>query len=184
MKTIEAPRSLDDEKVIVHTVDTSKLQRAYPSPKTAKQREYDLARIWHHNQVRRPRHAVLKSTITTTLLFCVMILLFGNLERILWSNPLFGVPFWFGVMFGLLVCWRMFLRYVLEVFSAYSVSIAPFAITYSIGFCVISAGIVQGWFGVPGTIQSLIVALSIHAILVASVIWILLGWGYRANDKS
>lgn len=183
MKTIEPPHPLADEKVIVHTVDTSKLQRAYPSPKTPEERAHNLARIHYHNQARRPKYAVLKSTITTTLLFCVMILLFGNLERILWSNPLFGVPFWFGVMFVLFVCWRMFLKYILEVFSAYSVSIAPFAITYSIGFCVISAGIVQGWFGVPGSMQSLAVALGIHAILVASVIWVLLRLGYRADDK-
>lgn len=184
MKTIEPPHSLADEKAIVHTVDTSKLQRAYPSPKTPEERAHDLARIRYHNQLRRPKHAVLKTTTATTLLFCTMIMLFSNLQQILWSNPLFGVPFWFGVMFGLFVCWRMFLKYILEVFSAYNVSITPFAITYSIGFCVISAGIVQGWFGVPGTIQSIVIALGLHATLVASIVWILLKLGYGANDKS
>lgn len=177
MKTIESPRSLADEKVIVHTVDTSKLQSAYPSPKTLSQRAQDEAIFQQHSKRRLPRHPVLKSVIVTSLLFAVMVLLWSNLEQILWSNPIFGVPFWFGAMFGLFVCWRMFLKYIAEVFSRYNVSIVPFMVMYIVGFCVISTGIAQGWFGTPGVMQSLAVALGIHAVLVAVIISILLRLG-------
>ena len=183
MKTIYSPPSRKEDEATVNTVDTSKLQNIYPSPKTAYQKAQDTVFMQTHSERRRPAHPAVKSAIATSLLFCVMILLFSNLEQILWSNPLFGVPFWFGVMFGLFVCWRMFLRYILEVFSAYNVSIVPFAVIYSIGFCVISTGIVRGWFGVPGAVQSLGIALGIHAIFVAAIVGFLLRLGYGANGK-
>ena len=183
MKTIEPSHSAANEKAFVHTVDTSELQKAYPSPKSASQKAHEAVLIRHYHDERRPPHPVIKSTLVTSLLFCVMIMLVGNLEQLLWSNPLFGVPFWFGMMFALFICWRMFLRYILEVFSAYNVSVVPFAVTYIVGFCVISVGIVQGGFGAPGSVQSFGIALGIHSILVVTTLGFFLRPRGRVHDR-
>lgn len=173
-----APNTGDQNKDQTRSATASpKLQELYPVPKTPEQLNQDILALQESRVKKRPKHPILTSALFASIIFYVALLLFRNLEILWFSGGIVGVSISFGVMIWLLAATNFCIIHIRNIFYAYGGPVVFFTTTYAVIGFLLFGGILAGWFGDIGGSRQLLLAATIHFLVMSFALRLSLGKG-------